>query len=184
MNKTKVFIIIGLLILSGVLIFLQRPRETNSPQERSDVVITVEKTMPPATSSDDALKPETKMQDESADPEVKDYIADFQETLGTIPTVDSLQNLSEKEVHHTPQVLRESVEKLAELIDRAESTPKLRQEALRLLSSCAEQEDSPPSIRALCWKKIVKNIPRWKVFIPLSNLNVPQDIKDLASKLQ
>lgn len=184
MNKTKVFIIVGLLILSGVLIFLLKPSEKDSPQERSDVVITVEKTMPPTTSAHQAPKSGTTMQDESADPEVKDYVADFQETLGTIPTLDSLQNLSEKEVHHTPQVLRESVEKLAELIDRAESTPKLRQEALRLLSNCAEQEDSPPSIRALCWKKIVKNIPRWKVFIPLTNLNVPQDIKDLASKLQ
>lgn len=176
--------IIGLLILSGVLIFLLRPREKDSPQERSDVVITIEKTMPPTTSSNEVPKPGPNSKDEIADPEVKDYVADFQETLGTIPTLDSLQNLSEKEVHHAPQVLRESGEKLAELIDRAESTPKLRQEALRLLSNCAEQEDSPPSIRALCWKKIVKNIPRWKVFIPLTNLNVPQDIKDLASKLQ
>lgn len=182
MNKRLFITLTGLLIISGVLFFLSSKDNHIEVEERSDVVITIEKT-PPVEEPNNQTNPDSPKSESNIDPEIIDFSEEAQKTLTTLPRIDELQALSEEEVHHTPKILRESGEKVASMIEKAEKTPKLRQETMKMLKSCAESADAAPSIRALCWNKLLKNIPRWKIFVPLMDADVPQDIKDLASRL-
>ncbi len=182
-----ILIVFGLLILSGVLLFLSKKKSSPS-NEASDVVITIEKTPPSTESSTETLPSVTSGQENSPDPVPKDeeseeYAEELQVTLASLPRIEDLQALPQKDVHHTPVALRESGDKIAAIIAQAESTPKLRQETMNFLLSCAESKDSAKSIRALCWNKLIKNIPRWKIFLPLTSADVSQEVKDLASRL-
>lgn len=183
MNKKKVLIAIGLLTISGVFFFFSGKNDHPSIEEKSDVVIVIERT-PPEMKKKKMIRPEDSSDSTGIEnPEVAEYKSELQEILNTLPTIEALQNLPEKEVHHIPRLVRESGEKIASAIAKADANPQLQQEAMNFLVGCAETADSSPSIRALCWKKIVQNIPRWKIFVPLTETDVPQDIKDLASKL-
>lgn len=182
MNR-KSYLLIGLLAIVGVLFFLRVNKPGNEAEEKSDVVITIEQSPPVAEKKEQSPRPSKNDSNEKEDPEIEEFSLETRKTLNTLPTVQALQELPEKDVHHTPQILREASEKIADAISRAEASPKLRPEALRFLKGCAETQDSAPSIRALCWNKLLQNIPRWKVFIPISDADVPQDIKDLASRL-
>ena len=185
MNKKVSLFIVGLLILSGVLFFFSSSDPQTGTEEASDAVVIIEKTKPQETSAPDSDSSitETDKNAAAADPEEIAFAEEAQEILDSTPLTLDLQALPEAEVHHTPMVLRKQGEKIGILMEKAETTPKLRAHAMKFLLGCAEKEEAAPSIRALCWNKLVKNIPRWKIFVPLMDAKVSQDIKDLASRL-
>lgn len=181
MRQKKLLLALGLLLLAGVLFFLKAPQSTNE-REHTDVVITLEK-LPPKEQARSSSTPQVQPPTSAQDPELEDFREELSSVLAGIATVDSMAQLSDEEVHHTPTALRENAEEIAGLIEKADASPKLRSEAMSFLQNCAEADTASPTVRALCWKKIMNNIPKWKIFVPVSELKVSQDIKDLAAKL-
>lgn len=109
--------------------------------------------------------------------------AELDDALDDLVTMDDLQGLSASEVHETPDLILEAGSSLGELQEKAQKAPSRRQATLEFFSSCAQSEDIATTIRAVCWNKVITLIPAWDIFIPVSELKVPQEIQLLASKL-
>ncbi len=104
-------------------------------------------------------------------------------SLDEFPTLADLQDLSEDEVHHTPEAVINGGRLVGQLIDRAEKNPPLREKTLQLLKSCAESDEVVTAVRAVCWKNTVSQMKNWRVFIPLSDMKVPANVLELSSQL-
>ncbi len=104
-------------------------------------------------------------------------------SLDEFPTIADLKDLSDDEVHHTPEVVMNGGRLVGQLIDRAEKNPALREKTLQLLKSCAESDDVVTAVRAVCWKNTVTQMKNWRVFVPLSDTKVPANVLELSSQL-
>lgn len=108
---------------------------------------------------------------------------ELEKSLKELPTVDDLQTLTEEEVHHTPEIVIEGGRRVGQILEEAENHQERRQETIKFLVECAESKNVVPAIRALCWNKTLVKIPVWKVFYPISEAEVPQEIQELGLKI-
>lgn len=171
MNKKHlsiVLIVIALLI--GAMIFLRQNPDVDvtSPEIESSTEV-----RPAVESKPDDIIAAPKDDEEGAAPM----------DLDSLPTLDDMKDLSSDEVHHTPEVVLESAREIGRMIDAAEKNPELREKTVKFLLECAEASNVVASIRAVCWKNTMNGVSNWKVFVPVSEAKVPDNIKNLANQL-
>lgn len=186
MKKLIIATIAVLIVLIGAAIFLSRYDErTETYSEDPDALKTT-----PAPSSGTTIPEESKIVDSSSaekkqnarNTEIveQELNAAFQE----LPSAEELKNLDEHEVHLTPDVVKNGGAVVGSMIDKAQQEPGRREETMQFLLRCAEARDLVPAVRAVCWRNILDNIPHWDVFVPVTEAQVPEDIKSLAMKLR
>lgn len=100
-----------------------------------------------------------------------------------LPTLNDLGRLTEEEVHHTPEIVIQGGKIIHETLEEAENNPERREETLAFFFDCSSNQELAPAIRAMCWNRAVKAVSRWDIFIPISEYNVPNEIKLLAEKI-
>lgn len=187
--KNKILIAI-LITCAGAAFFLTRDKE------HSDVVIVyerdAEKTPPDASPtlmpspipspshSGTSSASQASSVIPSRDPKVQEELT---EVLNELPTIDEIKGLPEAELHHTPHAIKDGGLKIGKIITAADTTPARRGDTADFLINCAEKNSLMPAIRAVCWYQLMKKIPEWKVFVPVSDANVPDDIKQLSTEL-
>jgi hypothetical protein len=173
-KQTFLFIFVAALIIGAAFYLLQ-----SRPVTEKTVILEVhpEKVSEKPISNEPEKVP-------SAPEEIKEtFQEELADVMNQLPTSKDLQNLDEEEVHHTPDIVIEGGMMVGNLIEKAEQDPKRREETLGFLKACAENPDVLPQIRAVCWNKTLAQIPEWKIFLPISDAKVPEDIQNLASKL-
>jgi len=126
--------------------------------------------------SSKGTKPSPKLIEAELSEQFDDYLKD-------LPTNDDLQNLTEEEVHHTPEIIKQGGEVIGRIHEEAQREPVKRVGAMVFFKKCAEDEQLAISIRAVCLHKIYKLIPEWEIPVPLAESNIPQEVLDLALKL-
>jgi hypothetical protein len=185
--KKKILIAI-LLLCAGMAFFLTRNKE------HSDVVIVYERDAPsgpvseagpvptpmPSRSADVSPTPIPSSVIPGADPKIQE---ELKEVLNDLPTMEEIKDLPEAELHHTPHAIKDGGLKIGKVISEADTTPSRRGDTADFLIKCAEKESLMPAIRAVCWHQLMKKVPEWKIFVPVSDARVPDDIKRLSTQL-
>lgn len=175
MKKKKLILILFFAVLFlGTAFYLIKSKTTSEVTPAGD---TLEKNLKVNDSAEIEKVP-------SAPAEAKDSIQEeFVDVMNELPTAGDLQNLDKEELHHTPEIVLEGGMMVGRLIEKAETDLKRREPTLGFLKSCAENAEVLPQIRAVCWKKTLSLIPEWKIFLPIADAKVPEDIRTLASQL-
>ncbi|MFA5584334.1 MAG: hypothetical protein WDA09_08975 [Bacteriovoracaceae bacterium] len=107
----------------------------------------------------------------------------FEEHLKSLPTIDDLKNLTEEEVHHTPEIIKEGGELVGTIFDEAQKDPTKRMSAMNFFKKCAEDDQVAIPIRAVCLNRVYKLIPEWEIPVPMSDSKIPDEVLDLAMNL-
>ncbi len=174
MKKRYMLLIVTALALGGALLLKRSPTEDiNESNEEAFI-------RPRSTTKPDSA-PQTRKSVAVAVSEAAS-VAELP-SLDEFPTISDLQNLSEDEVHHTPEAVLNGGRLVGQLIDRAEKNPALREKTVLLLKSCAESDEVVTAVRAVCWKNTVDQMKNWRVFVPLSDMKVPPQVLELSSQL-
>ena len=182
-NNKKILITLAALILGAALYFI--------PFKSSDVEVPSDEVTEAHLNHDhdhnlESIKEADIPKKAPVSPEEnsnEDLTSELSNALKELPTLDDLKDLTADEVHHTPRIISEGGALIGELIDRAEKDPARREETVKFLKSCAEEEGVAPQLRAVCWNKTLNQISEWNVFIPISDANVPEEIKSLGNQL-
>lgn len=172
-NKTLLIALMTALILGAVFIYTQFGQEVDVVDETP-----VETT--------EALKEAAGLPEKApvAPPEEKDSVTDeLADAITELPTLGDLKNLDPEELHHTPEIVLEGGMLVGKMIEKAEVEPTRREPTLHFLKTCAEDPEVVPAVRAVCWKKTLTQIEAWKIFLPVADAKVPDEIKSLAVKL-
>ncbi len=115
--------------------------------------------------------------------EASDFPDRLDHYFKALPTMDDLKNLTEEEVHHTPEIIKNGGELIGRIHDEAENDPAKRSDAMNFFKRCAEDHQIAVVMRAVCLNKVYKLIPVWKIPVPLSEANISDEVSDLALKL-
>lgn len=101
----------------------------------------------------------------------------------SLPIMDDLKNLSEEEVHHTPEIIKDGGEVIGRIHEDAENDATKRPDAMSFFKKCVEDQQIVTAIRAVCLNKIYKLIPEWQIPVPLTDAEISKDVLELALKL-
>lgn len=183
MNKKQLTILIITALILGAVIFLQKPSPSTS-EETTTTERNEEKSssLPTRTVDSPATKNSASL-NEDQKKRLEEIREELSEAKSELTTIEEIKELSEDEIHHTPTILVESGKLIGRLISKAEAEPLRREETLKFFLGCAENSELPESLRATCWKSTMNLIPKWKVFIPISNAKVSDEVKELATRL-
>lgn len=161
------------MIAAGILlvafIFLKKEEDTSVPKTAVEETMTTEESIVPVPRNEDEETEEEAMK--------------LSLRVDDLPTMKDMQDLTEEELHSTPIVVTKAGESIGLLIEDADKNPEKQEATLKLLLSCSENKDVVPAIRALCWKKTLVQMPVWNKPVPLSEYDVPLEIKLLGEKL-
>ncbi len=176
MKKFDVLIIILILIsvAKGILIFRSEDEKITRTSE-----IHLHKTVERSETSQQELTVLTREQ--SLDQSKFQDFLDLE--FKSLPTIDDLKNLTEEEVHFTPEAVKEAGGVIGRIQDEAENDSSKRIPAMNFFKNCAEDQELVPAVRAVCLNKTLKLIPIWQIPMPLSDELISHEISDLASKL-
>ena len=161
------FIIITLVI--GVMMLKKENKEVSAE-------VSNEKELPAVSVPTTTQVSPTEEKPSAVKEELNDYLKE-------LPTMGELKNLSEEEVHHTPAMIKEGGAILGKIHAEAEKNPERREDTLNFFKECAEDEDVVTTLRAVCWNKVMTLVSEWQIFLPLSDANVSEEVKSLASQL-
>lgn len=181
MKNKRILGVILIALLVGAVIYLNRPKNpsSNSADSETETSSSTEGSGNGLTSIEKApIGTENDLEEEN-----NEVAAELNKALNELPTLADLQSLSEEEVHHTPEVVMEGGKLVGEILEQAEKNPARREETVKFLAKCSEAQDVVPAVRAVCWKKTLTQINEWKVFIPVTELNVSDEIKSLGARL-
>ncbi len=118
-------------------------------------------------------------QNEVIDKVIKTNIS-FDEYVNNLPFKEDMINLSESEIHSTPELVLRSAELIAKIQVDAQKNKKLRIDALSFFKKCVENQRVLSSIRAICLNKLYILIPKWKLAMPLDASHISDEIERLA----
>jgi len=107
----------------------------------------------------------------------------FESYFKSLPIIDDLKNLSEEEVHHTPEIIQDGGELIGRIHQEAENDSTKRIDALSFFKKCAEDQQIVTAIRAVCLNKIYKLVPEWKIPTPLADSEISSEVLELALRL-
>ncbi|MFG1481527.1 hypothetical protein ABMA79_07935 [Halobacteriovorax sp. HFRX-2_2] len=107
----------------------------------------------------------------------------FEQELNDLPIAADLQKLTLKEVHHTPELIKDAGELIGEVHAKAQVDPAKRASAMKFFKDCAEDNEVVRPIRAVCLKKVYKLMPKWKIATVISHEKIPENVSALAFKL-
>ncbi|MCM2350879.1 MAG: hypothetical protein NDI69_12725 [Bacteriovoracaceae bacterium] len=174
-NLKLLFLIVAILII-GVAIF--QKNQVISP----DIVEETPETKPvkKAVTEVEVKSPEAANEAQVVSGE---SAKEYEEAMEALPTVDDIKKLSEEEVHHSPVAVKDGGLLIGEIHEAAQKDPARREGTLKFFKSCAENSELLPAIRAVCWKKTLSQIVEWKIFLPIADADVPEEIKALAMRL-
>lgn len=176
-RKAKISILVITALILGAVIYLNQ-------QSSTETTVTETTTESAADHGHDHDSHETQPKEETTASSVENKgPVELSVAMKQLPTIKDMEGLTDEDVHHTPQSVLEGGMLIGELLEDAEKNPERREETLKFFKSCAENDELMPAIRAVCWKRTLDQIPKWNVFLPISDANVPDDIKNLASKL-
>lgn len=174
--KRNVFLItIGIALLTGAIFFYFKSKIPEA--HVADTVDTNRADEVPVK----AANPATLATPGSALVETK--TTGFEKELAALPTIESLQSLSEEEVHHTPQAIRDGAAVIGTMLENAEKNPELREKTVQFLFECAQNDSLVNSIRAICWKNTTDQLKTWKVFVPVSEAKIPDRVMEISNSL-
>lgn len=108
---------------------------------------------------------------------------EFERKEKDLPTLSSLKNLSDEEAHHTSEFITEGAKIIGEAQEAASIDPTRREATLEFFLNCAINEDIVPAIRALCWNRTLKESTNWGIVLPLSEFEIPEDIRKLSHQM-
>jgi len=108
---------------------------------------------------------------------------ELNEAMEKLPMIVDLQKLHDDEVHFTPEMVNEGGVLIGQLLEAADNDPARREETLNFFKACAENSSLVEAIRAVCWKTTLSRIPKWEIFLPVSDAEVPESIQDMAAEL-
>lgn len=114
---------------------------------------------------------------------ISDFQSQIERDLKSLVTIDDLQNLTEDEVHHTPEIIKEGGEIIGKIHRAGELDPIKRVDTMVFFKRCVQDEEIALALRAVCLNKIYKLIPEWKIVTPLADIDIPSEVEDLALKL-
>lgn len=178
MNKLKAILLVLIIIaiVGGISLYrsqihsLVKPTPEISPQSQEHFKTSSEKVV---------------MENKAVlNPEVTDFQDSLDQKFKTLATVDDLQQLTEEDVHYTPEVIKDAGGVIGQIHDEAEQDPAKRVPVMHFFKKCAEDPDLVPAIRAVCLNKIYTLIPTWKIPVPISDELISSEVSDLASKLR
>lgn len=178
MKNQKLLLLIIITLILGVMIFIiDRPSiDTAVEEDVQTVRPNQNKEIPTKTETEPEITPEEAVKTNELEEEL------FKK-MKALPKVSDLKDLTDEEVHHTPMMVKEGGILIGRLHEAAQVNPKRREETLKFFKSCAENDELLPAVRALCWKRTTSQIIEWKIFLPISDALVSEDIKALATKI-
>lgn len=112
-----------------------------------------------------------------------EYQNQFESYFKSLPIMDDLRNLSEDEVHHTPEIISDGGELIGRIHEEAEKDSTKRSDAMSFFKKCVEDQHIVTAIRAVCLNKIYKLVPEWQIPAPLSESEISKDVLELALKI-
>lgn len=174
-QKKKISILIIIALVLGAVIFLNQKQESSSP-------VTESNQQQPAEHDHDSHEHNDEQKPVATKP-ANSTPVELSVAMKQLPTIRDMEGLTDEDVHHTPDAVVEGGMLIGELLEEAEKNPAKREDTLKFFKSCAENADLMPAIRAVCWKRTLDQIPEWKIFLPISDADVPEDIKVLSSKI-
>jgi hypothetical protein len=101
----------------------------------------------------------------------------------SLPIMDDLKNLSEEEVHHTPEIIKDGGEVIGRIHEEAENDPSKRIEAMSFFKKCVEDQQIVTVIRAVCLNKIYRLVPEWQIPAPLEEAEISDEVLKLSLRL-
>lgn len=107
----------------------------------------------------------------------------FDDRYNSLPTLIDIQNLTEEEVHRTPEIIMFGGEIVGKIHEEGEVIPSKRLDALSFFKRCAEDNQIATPIRAVCLNKIYRLVPAWKIPVSLTDEKFSKTVYELASKL-
>lgn len=174
-NLKLIFLIVAILIIGVAIFQKEQVISPEAPEVTSETKPVKKEATHAEVKSFEVVEEPDAMSGELA----KEYV----ETMEALPTVDEIRKLTEEEVHHSPVAVKEGGLLIGELHEAAQKDPARREDTLKFFKGCAENSELLPAIRAVCWKKTLSQIVEWKIFLPVADAEVPEDIKDLAMRL-
>jgi hypothetical protein len=109
---------------------------------------------------------------------------DFAQIRDSLPTHKSVQEALSRgeDIHGSPKFISASGRDIGRLMAAADKDPNNQKPAMDLLIACAEDREVVRSVRAHCYSAAVRSTRRWKLFVPMSELRVDDEIKALAAR--
>lgn len=101
-------------------------------------------------------------------------------TLEKLPTRAALEDLTDEEVHGTPEVINQAGEELAKIARLASEQPELRSPAFRFYRDCAQRSELILSIRALCLSNARTYAPAQE---SMDEESIPANVRAIADRL-
>lgn len=146
----------------------------------------------PSEVGEDLPRPETTLTTEQSESLQKapnviikstDNQNQFESYFKSLPIIDDLKNLSEEEVHHTPEIIKDGGELIGRIHEEAEKDSTKRIDAMSFFKKCVEDQQIVTAIRAVCLNKIYKLVPVWQIPVPLSDSEISKEVLELALKI-
>lgn len=178
MKNHKLLLLIIITLIIGVMIFLKdRPATESAVEEDVQSVETIQ-------NKEISIKAETQPEIIPEEVVITNKLEEeLSEKMKALPKVSDLKDLTDEEVHHTPMMVKEGGILIGRLHEAAQVNPKRREVTVKFFKSCAENDELLPAVRALCWKRTTSQIIEWKIFLPISDARVSEEIKALATKI-
>ncbi len=177
MKNQKLLLLIIITLTIGVMIFINDRSATETKVEEDVETVKVNQNKEILT------KVETEPEITPEEVKTNKLEEELSEKMKALPKVSDLKDLADEEVHHTPMMVKEGGILIGRMHEAAQVNPKRREETLKFFKSCAENDELLPAIRALCWKRTTSQIIEWKIFLPISDAQVSEEIKALATKI-
>lgn len=148
--------------------------------KREEVLSPVPKAALPSASSVQRAHPPAAAPTSAAADEVR---AELVTAIAALPRKRDLARMAPEETHDLRALNNQTGALVGTLAEKAQNSPQRRKATLEFFLQCAEDAEIAQSVRALCWWKLTNKTNEWKVFVPLSEAQVPMDIQALAASL-
>lgn len=175
MKNQKLLLLITITLIIGVMVFLNNRKSTETAV-KEDVPFVQNKEIQMKAEVQTEIPPKEVTKTTQLEEELF-------EKMKALPKVSDLKDMTDEEVHHTPMMVKEGGLLIGRLHEAAQVNPKRREATLKFFKNCAENDELLPAVRALCWKRTISQIVEWKIFLPISDAKVSEEIKALATKI-
>jgi hypothetical protein len=106
-----------------------------------------------------------------------------QNVLKTLPEFQQMQDLSEEEIHHTPEMLLAAGENIGDLLQVAQAQKSLQPLALQFLVECAQAKHVAVAVRAVCLSRSLQMGRLWQLPVNVEPSRLNAEVSRLAGRL-
>lgn len=187
---SNIIAVVAIVIAVGFYVFSKPEPQSHAEAEASGVVIqplAVGGTTEPASQAtpsvgDAAVTANEPAKSEMTLPEFAELV---QKTQAALPTLQSLRDLTDEQVHGVPDVIRDAGRDLGAIAQALHDNPHFAAEAASFYRECFAREDVPTQVRGLCLAdhRILRMSNGDKVPWTEQELNVPSEVVRLAAQI-